>query len=167
MATSYESTLSNQKCTRCGPCPICGRDVLRRAAPKDKMVRWYVSNKGYDRGCLGPKTIHECWGCGYRIGDSNWTRRHRQEYAERLERRLESERRAAEVTAATRAAREAEEAAREAMLRPLREAQAAQRAREAARGPLERAARSAGSYVKELALWMLFFFLIAIASRGI
>ena len=90
---------------------MCGRDVLRRAAPKDNLVRWYVSNKGYDRGCFGPKTIHECWGCGYRLGDSNWTRRHRQEYAERLERRLESERRAAEVTAVTRAAREAKDAA--------------------------------------------------------
>jgi hypothetical protein len=167
MATSYESTLSDQKCTRCGPCPMCGRDVLRRAAPKDKMVRWYVSNKGYDRGCFGPKTIHECWGCGYRIGDSNWTRRHRQEYAERLERRLESERRVAEVTAVTRAAREAKDAAREAMLRPLREAQEARRARVAARGPFERAARSLASQVKETTLWLLFFFLIAIASRGI
>jgi len=130
------------------------------------MVRWYVSNKGYDRGCFGPKTIHECWGCGYRIGDSNWTRRHRQEYAERLERRLESERRAAEVTAITRADREAKDAAREAMLRPLREAQEAQRAREAARGPVERAARSAAHQVKGIVLWLLFFMLLAIASRG-
>ena len=146
---------------------MCGRDVLRRKAPEDKMVRWYVSNKGYDRGCFGPKTIHECWGCGYRIGDSNWTRRHRQEYAERLERRLESERRAAEVTAVTRAAREANDAAREAMLRPLREAQEARRARVAARGPFERAARSAANHVKELALWLFFFMLLAIASRGV
>ena len=146
---------------------MCGRDVLRRKAPEDKMVRWYASNKVYDRGCLGPKTIHECWGCGYRIGDSNWTRRHRQEYAERLERRRDSERRAAEVNAASRAAREAEAAAREAMLRPLREAQEARRAREAARGPFERAARSAANQAKELALWLLFFFLIAIGSRGI
>ena len=146
---------------------MCGRDVLRRKAPEDKMVRWYVSNKGLDRGCLGPDTIHECWGCGYRRGDSNWTRRHRQEYEGRLKRRRDSERRAAEVNAASRAAREAKDAAREAMLRPLREAQEARRAREAARGPFERAARSAANQVKELTLWLLFFFLIAIASRGI
>ena len=131
------------------------------------MVRWYVSNKGYDRGCLGPDTIHECWGCGYRIGDSEWTRQHGQEFDERLERRRESERRAAEVTAVTRAAREAKDAAREAILRPLREAQEARRARVAARGPFERAARSVASQVKELTLWLIFFFLIAIASRGV
>jgi hypothetical protein len=37
----------------------------------------------------------------------------------------------------------------------------------AARGPFERAARSAANQVKELTLWLIFFFLIAIASRGV
>jgi hypothetical protein len=41
-----------------------------------------------------------------------------------------------------------------------------QRAREAARGPADRADRSAANQVKELALWLLFFMLIGIASRG-
>lgn len=146
---------------------MCRLDVLRRPAPEDKLVRWYVSNKGFDRGCNGPDSIHECWGCGYRLGDAEWTRQHGQEYDDRLKRRLDSERRMVEINATLRAAREAEAAAREAVLRPLREAQEAQRAREAARGPIERAARSAANHVKELALWLLFFFLIAIASRGL
>ena len=131
------------------------------------MVRWYVSNKGLARGCNGPDSIHECWGCGYRIGDPEWAKQHGQEYDERLKRRLDSERRMVEINATLRAAREAEAAAREAALRPLREAQEAQRAREAARGPFERAARSAANQAKELALWLLFFMLLAVASRGV
>ena len=131
------------------------------------MVRWYVSNKGYDRGCNGPDSIHECWECGYRLGDPEWASQYGQEYDERLKRRRAVERRAAEVNAASRAAREAEAAARELILRPLREAQAAQRAREAARGPFERAARSAGNQVKSIVLWLLFFMLLGIASRGV
>lgn len=129
------------------------------------MVRWYVSNKGLAHGCNGPDSIHECWGCGYRIGDPEWTKQHGQEYDERLKRRLDSERRMVEINATLRAAREAEAAAREAALRPIREAQEAQRAREAARRPVERAARSVANQVKELTLWLLFFFLIAVASR--
>ena len=72
-----------------------------------------------------------------------------------------------EINAVLKASREAEAAAREAALRPIREAQEAQRAREAARGPFERAARSAANQVKELALWLLFFMLLAIAGRGV
>jgi hypothetical protein len=131
------------------------------------MVRWYVSNKGLARGCNGPDSIHECWGCGYRIGDSEWTKQHGQEYDNRLKRRLDSERRMVEINAVLKAAREAEAAAREAALRPIREAQGAQRAREAARGPFERAVRSAANHVKELALWLLFFMLLGFASRGV
>ena len=145
---------------------MCGLDVLRRPAPEDKLVRWYVSNKGFDRGCNGPDSIHECWGCGYRLGDAEWTKQHGQEYDERLKRRLDSERRMAEYNAARKAAREAEAAAREAALRPIQEAQEAQRAREAARGPIERAVRSAAYQAKELALWLLFFMLLGIASWG-
>ena len=90
----------------------------------------------------------------------------RKELAAQRKRLKAEERRKAEVAAASKAAREAEVAAREAVLRAHREAQEAQRAREAARGPFERAARSAGNQVKELTLWLFFFFLIAIASRG-
>ena len=90
----------------------------------------------------------------------------RKEFAAQRKRLKAEERRKAELAAASKAAREAEVAAREAVLRAHREAQEAQRAREAARGPFERAARSVGSNVKELTLWLLFFFLIAIASRG-
>ena len=78
-----------------------------------------------------------------------------------------AERRKAELAAAAKATREAEAAAREAALRAHYDAIEAQRAREAVRGPLERAARSVGSHVKELALWMLFFMLLGIASRGV
>jgi hypothetical protein len=90
----------------------------------------------------------------------------RKAFAEHRTRLRAEERRKAELAAAAKATREAEAAAREAMLHARREVQEAQRAREAARGPLERAARSAAYQVKELALWMLYFFLIAIASRG-
>ena len=167
MLPPMQSAPAKKKCTRCGPCPMCRLDVLRWQAPENKMVRWYVSNKGLARGCNGLDSIHECWGCGYRIGDPEWTTRHGQEYDERLKRRHDSERRSAEINAVLKAAREAEAAAREAALRPLREAQEAQRAREAARGPIERAVRSAANHVKELALWLLFFALLGIASRGI
>ena len=68
--------------------------------------------------------------------------------------------------AAAKTAREAEAAAREAALRAHYDAIEAQRAREAARGPADRADRSAANQVKELALWLLFFMLIGIASRG-
>jgi hypothetical protein len=91
----------------------------------------------------------------------------RKEFAERRKRLRAEERRKAELAAAAKAAREAEAASREAALRARYDAIEAQRAREAARGPLERAARSVGSYVKELALWMLFFMLLGIASRGV
>ena len=90
----------------------------------------------------------------------------RKEFAAQRKRLKAEERRKAEVAAASKAAREAEVAAREAVLRAHREAQEAQRAHEAARGPFERAARSVGNQVKELTLWLFFFFLIAIASRG-
>ena len=76
------------------------------------------------------------------------------------------ERQKADAAAASKAAREAEAAAREAALGAHYDAIEAEQAREAARGPFERAARSVGSYVKELALWMLFFMLLGIASRG-
>jgi hypothetical protein len=91
----------------------------------------------------------------------------RKEFAERRKRLRAEERRKAELAAAAKATREAEAAAREAALRAHYDAIEAQRVREAARGPVERAARSVGSYVKELALWMLFFILLGIASRGI
>jgi len=89
----------------------------------------------------------------------------RKEFAERRKRLRAEERRKAELAAAAKANREAEAAAREAALRAHYNAIEAQRAREAARGPLERAARSVGSYAKELALWLLFFMLLGIASR--
>jgi hypothetical protein len=91
----------------------------------------------------------------------------RKEFAERRSRLRAEERCKAEVAAASKAAREAEVAAREAASQARYEAQEAQRAREAARGPFERAARSVGSHVKELALWMLFFMLLGIASRAL
>ncbi len=90
----------------------------------------------------------------------------RKGFAERRKRLKAEERRKAELAAAAKAAREAEAAARDAALSAHYDALEAQRAREAARGPFERAARSMGSYVKELALWMLFFVLLGIASRG-
>lgn len=90
----------------------------------------------------------------------------RKEFATQRKRLKAEERRKAELAAAAKVAREAEAAARDAALRAHYDAIEAQQAREAARGPFERAARSVGSHVKELALWMLFFFLIAIASRG-
>ena len=99
--------------------------------------------------------------------DPGWAASRRKEFAERCKRFKAEERRKAELAAAAKATREAEAAAREAVLRAHYEALETQRAREAARGPLERAARSAGSYVKELALWLLFFMLLRIASRGI
>lgn len=90
----------------------------------------------------------------------------RKEFAARRKRLKAEERRKAEVAAASKAARDAEVAAREAASQVRYEAQEAQRTREAARGPLERAARSVASYAKELALWLLFFMLLGIASRG-
>lgn len=90
----------------------------------------------------------------------------RKEFAAQRKRLKAEERRKAEAAAASKAAREAEVAAREAELRAHREAQEAIRAREAARGPFERAARSAGNQVKSIVLWLLFFMLIGIASRG-
>jgi len=99
--------------------------------------------------------------------DPGWAVSQRKEFAERRKRLRAEERRKAELAAAAKATREAEAAVREAALRAHYDAIEAQRAREAARGPLERAARSAANHVKELALWMLFFMLIAIASRGV
>ena len=90
----------------------------------------------------------------------------RKELAANRRRVKAEERRKAEVAAASKAAREAEVAAREAALRAHYDATEDQRAREAARGPVERAARSAANHVKELALWLLFFALLGIASRG-
>jgi len=97
--------------------------------------------------------------------DPGWAASRRKEFAERRKRLKAEERRKAELAAAAMATREAEAAAREAALRALFDALEAQRAREAARGPVERAARSVGSYAKELALWMLFFMLLGIAAR--
>ena len=97
----------------------------------------------------------------------SWAASQRKEYAEHRKRLKAEERRKAELAAAAKAAREAEAAAREAALHAHYEAIEAQRAREAARDPVERAARSVGSYLKELALWMFFFMLLGIASRGI
>jgi hypothetical protein len=91
----------------------------------------------------------------------------RKELAANRRRVKAEERRKAEVAAASKAARDAEAAAREAALRAHYDAIEAQRAREAARGPVERAARSAANHVKELALWLLFFMLLGIASRGV
>lgn len=90
----------------------------------------------------------------------------RKELAANRRRVKAEERRKAKVAAASKAARDAEAAAREAALSAHYEAIEDQRAREAARGPVERAARSVANHVKELALWMLFFMLLAIASRG-
>jgi len=56
------------ECTLCGTCPQCKHDVLRRPAPENGMVRWYVSSKGYNHGCGGSEALHECWGCGYQAG---------------------------------------------------------------------------------------------------
>jgi hypothetical protein len=97
--------------------------------------------------------------------DPGWAVSRRKEFAEHRKRLRAEERRKAELAAAAKAALEAEAAAREAALRAHHNAIEAQRAREAARGPFERAVRSMGSYVKELALWMLFFVLLGIASR--
>jgi hypothetical protein len=94
-----------------------------------------------------------------------WAVSRRKEFAEHRKRLRAEERRKAELAAAAKAAREAEAAARTAAIRAHYDAIEAQRAREAARGPLERVARSVGSYVKELALWMLFFMLLGIAGR--
>jgi hypothetical protein len=99
--------------------------------------------------------------------DPGWAVSRRKEFAEHRKRLRAEERRKAELAAASKAAREAEAAAREPALRAHYDAIEAQRAREAARGPVERAARSVGSYVKELALWLLFFMLLGIAIRGI
>ena len=96
-----------------------------------------------------------------------WAASRRKEYAEHRKRLRAAEHRKAELAAAGKAFREAEAAAREAMLRAHRKAQEAQRAREAARGPVERAARSAVNQVKSIVLWLLFFMLIGIASRGV
>jgi hypothetical protein len=99
--------------------------------------------------------------------DPGWAVSRRKEFAERRKRLKAEERRKAELAAAAKAAREAEAAAREAALRAHYDAIEAQRARETARGPAERATRSVANHVKELALWLLFFFLIAIASRAV
>lgn len=96
-----------------------------------------------------------------------WAVSRRKEFAEHRKRLRAEERRKAELAAAAKAAREAEAAARETVLRAHYDAIEAQRAREAARGPLERAARSAAYQVKSIALWLLFFILIGIASRGV
>ncbi len=96
-----------------------------------------------------------------------WAVSRRKEFAEHRKRLRAEERRKAELAAAAKAAREAEAAARTAAIRAHYDAIEAQRAREATRGPLERVARSVGSYVKELALWLLFFMLLGIASRGV
>jgi len=99
--------------------------------------------------------------------DPGWAFSRRKGFAEHRKRLRAEERRKAELAAAAKAIREAEAVAREAALRAHYDAIEAQRAREAARGPLERTARSVGSHVKELALWLLFFMLLAIASRGV
>lgn len=99
--------------------------------------------------------------------DPGWAVSRRKEFAERRKRLRAEERRKAELAAAAKAARETEAAAREAALRAHYDAIEAQRAREAARGPVERAARSAANQVKEITLWLLFFMLLGIASRVI
>ena len=99
--------------------------------------------------------------------DPGWAVSRRKEFTERRKRLKAEERRKAELAAAAKAARETEAAAREATLRAHYDAIEAQRAREAARGPVERAARSLANHVKELALWLLFFMLLGIASRAI
>jgi hypothetical protein len=96
-----------------------------------------------------------------------WAASRRKEFAEHRKRLRAEERRKAELAAAAKAVREAEAAAREAALRSHYEALKLQRARKAARGPFERAARSVATHVKELALWLLFFMLLGIASRVI
>jgi hypothetical protein len=96
----------------------------------------------------------------------SWAASRRKEYAEHRKRITAEERRKAELAAVAKATREAEAAAREAALTAHYQAIEDQRAREAARGPVERAARSAANHVKELALWLLFFMLLGIASRG-
>jgi hypothetical protein len=98
--------------------------------------------------------------------DPETVARRRKALAAQRNRRKAEERRKVELAAAATAAREAEAAAREAALQAHYDAIEAQQAREAARGPVERAARSVGSYAKELALWLLFFMLLGIASRG-
>ena len=99
--------------------------------------------------------------------DPGWAVSRRKEFAEHRKRLKAEERRKAELAAAAKAVREAEAAAREAALRAHYKAIEDQRAREAARGPVERAARSVANHVKELALWLLFFMMLAIASRGV
>jgi hypothetical protein len=99
--------------------------------------------------------------------DPGWAVSRRKEFAEHRKRLRAEERRKAELAGAAKAAREAEAAAREAALRAHYDAIEAKRAREAARGPVERAARSAANQVKSIVLWLLFFRLIGIASRGI
>ena len=99
--------------------------------------------------------------------DPGWAVSRRKEFAERRKRLRAEERRRAELAAAAKATREAEAAAREVALRAHYDAIEVQRAREAARGPFERAARSGANQVKSIVLWLLFFFLIAIASRGL
>jgi hypothetical protein len=98
--------------------------------------------------------------------DPGWAASRRKEFAERRKRMRAEERRKAEAAAASKAAREAEVAAREAASQARHEAQEARRAREAARGPFERVARSVASYAKELTLWLVFFMLLGIVSRG-
>jgi hypothetical protein len=99
--------------------------------------------------------------------DPGWAASRRKEFAERRKRLRAEERRKAELAAAAKATRDAEAAAREAALRAHYDAIEAQRAREAARGPVERAARSVAYQVKSIVLWLLFFMLIGIASRGV
>ena len=99
--------------------------------------------------------------------DPGWAVSRCKEFAEHRKRLKAEERRKAELAAAAKAAREAKAAARTAALRAQYDAIEAQRAREAARGSVERAARSVANHVKELALWLLFFMLLGIASRGI
>jgi hypothetical protein len=99
--------------------------------------------------------------------DPGWAVSRRKEFAERRKRLRAEERRKAELAAASKAAREAEATARTAALRAHYDAIEATRAREAARGLVERAARSAVNQVKSIVLWLLFFMLIGIASRGV
>jgi hypothetical protein len=96
-----------------------------------------------------------------------WAVSRRKEFAEHRKRLRAEDRRKADLAAAVKAFREAEAAAREAALRAHYDAVEAKRARKAARGPFERAARSAAYQVKSIVLWLLFFMLIGIASRGV
>ena len=91
----------------------------------------------------------------------------RKEFAAQRRRLKAEERRKAEMAAAAKATREAEAAARTAALRAHYDAIEVRRAREAARGPFERALRSAAYQAKSITLWLLFFMLIGIASRGV